>query len=218
MSGRKYRLTDETRTLDDGTVLHRIEALRDGHWGLAGARGGWVQSEANLSHAGSCWIWDEATVMEDADVRDDADVSGHAVVRGYARVRDWAVVDDEAWVTGYAVVADRIVLRERARITAGVLRGEFVIRGRAAIEASHHWLAIGPIGSRHDTLLAYRCADDSWTVATGCYAGSIEAFDAAVAATHGDSPIGRQYRLAASLIRDRMRLADARAAEGVPHA
>ena len=47
MSGRKYELTDETRTRDDGTVLYRIRALRDvpRHDVMAGNLGGWIEKE-----------------------------------------------------------------------------------------------------------------------------------------------------------------------------
>jgi hypothetical protein len=53
---KKYKLTNETKTLPRGTVLHRIEALIDWLWGPAGTKGGLVESEKNLSHGGECWV------------------------------------------------------------------------------------------------------------------------------------------------------------------
>lgn len=51
---RKYEFTGETKTLCDGTVLHRIRALIDIDLGWrvvkAGELGGWLEYERNLSH------------------------------------------------------------------------------------------------------------------------------------------------------------------------
>ena len=50
---KKYELTDETKVLADGTVLHRIRATRnfplaDGTEVKLGDLGGWVKGENNL--------------------------------------------------------------------------------------------------------------------------------------------------------------------------
>ena len=52
----KYKLTDDTVTLANGTVLHRIRALEDFGRVKAGDLGGYIQSEDNLSHEGDCWV------------------------------------------------------------------------------------------------------------------------------------------------------------------
>ena len=69
---KKYELTEETRTLEDGTVLHRIRAVRDftsvdGMEVKAGDLGGWIEEEDNLSHEGSAWVSGEAEVGGKAD-------------------------------------------------------------------------------------------------------------------------------------------------------
>ena len=54
---RKYKLTDETITIvrnGKEITLHRIEALRDLAIAKTGDKGGYVESEANLSHEGTC--------------------------------------------------------------------------------------------------------------------------------------------------------------------
>ena len=73
---RKYELTDETKTLEDGTVLHRIRAVRDftlvnGYKIRAGKLGGWVENESNLSHDGKAWVSGEACVYDNAMVYSD---------------------------------------------------------------------------------------------------------------------------------------------------
>lgn len=64
---KKYELTDEKRTLADGTVLHRIRAVRDftsadGMEVKEGDRGGWIEKEDNLSHYGDAWVYGDAEV------------------------------------------------------------------------------------------------------------------------------------------------------------
>ena len=55
---KKYELTNETKTLAGGTVLHRIRALRDiPRFGVkAGELGGFVEEENNLSQDGDAWV------------------------------------------------------------------------------------------------------------------------------------------------------------------
>lgn len=91
-------------------TVHRIRALRDFGDVKAGDLGGYVESENNLSHSGSCWIYDNAAACCDAVVRDDATmrgeakavqavvISGNANVFGEARICDNAVVCDSAEV------------------------------------------------------------------------------------------------------------------------
>ena len=62
---KKYELTSETKVMPSGETVYRIRALRSfdtTHKPVqAGDLGGWVASEANLSHEGNCWLFDEAT-------------------------------------------------------------------------------------------------------------------------------------------------------------
>ena len=77
---KKYELTNETKTLADGTVLHRIRALRDiPRFGVkAGELGGFVEGENNLSQDGDAWVSGDAKVFGDACVYGNACVSGSA--------------------------------------------------------------------------------------------------------------------------------------------
>lgn len=79
---KKYRLlVDDTITVS-GRTLYRIEAVRDFANVKKGDRGGYVESEENLSHEGTCWVYDNACVYGNACVLDDARVSGTARVLG----------------------------------------------------------------------------------------------------------------------------------------
>ena len=61
---KKYILTDEKFIVNEGgPTLYRIKRLSDGKLG------GWIESEANLSQEGDCWVGDEACVWDCAKVR-----------------------------------------------------------------------------------------------------------------------------------------------------
>ena len=92
---KKYELTSEYVEFD-GRKLYRIKALKSFYLcGLtvkAGALGGYIEKEENLSHEGTCWVYDNARVCEnarvcgDARVCDNAYVCDNACVYGNARV------------------------------------------------------------------------------------------------------------------------------------
>lgn len=105
---KKYELTTYTKTLADGTVLHRIRALKDfslvygGHV-YAGDLGGWVEKEDNLSQAGPAWIYCNALAYGNAEVGAAAVVYGDATICGDARVKethDYAVFKSTWWHSG----------------------------------------------------------------------------------------------------------------------
>lgn len=72
MENMKYKLTDETKVVDNVT-LHRIECVTAFGDVKAGDKGGWIESEKNLSQENDAWVGGEATVYENATVRESAD-------------------------------------------------------------------------------------------------------------------------------------------------
>ena len=62
----KYRLTDKTKEWL-GHILHRIECIKAFGGVKAGEKGGWVESEQNLSQEGDAWVYGNAWVCGDAD-------------------------------------------------------------------------------------------------------------------------------------------------------
>ena len=70
---KKYRLTDE-KIIVGCRTLYRIQALRDFGDVKEGEFGGWIESEKNLSHEGSAWIYGNAWVYGDADIKTTGDI------------------------------------------------------------------------------------------------------------------------------------------------
>lgn len=140
---KKYRLTDES-IIHEGRTLYRIEALVDFSNIKAGTKGGFVESERNLSHDGACWVfgnaivfdgaavfgnalvyygamvfenaqvYDDAQVFCDARVFGNAQVFGDARVFGNARVFGDAEVCGNARVFGDAVISNNAIVRDDA--------------------------------------------------------------------------------------------------------
>ena len=168
MCERKYELTDETKTLSDGTVLHRIRAVRDfGSKELTkihtGDLGGWVDGEDRLSHEGNAWIYDDAQAYGDSKVLGDAHVFGNAKVYDHARVYGCATVGGTACVCGEARIC-----------------------GDAVVSDSHDYTVFKNVWSS-GRWFTYTRSDKMWTV--GCFHGT---GDTLIAKAYKDSELSGQ--------------------------
>lgn len=94
---KKYELTSEYVEFD-GRKLYRIKALKSFYLcGLtvkAGALGGYIEKEENLSQEGNAWIHGNAYVYDNAYVRDNAYICEEAWIHGNAEIKN------EAWIHG----------------------------------------------------------------------------------------------------------------------
>lgn len=77
----KYEITEEATVLD-GRLIHRIRCAEPFGTVQAGEKGGWIESEANLSQDGLCWVYDDAKVFGRAHVCEDVPIRGTMVVGG----------------------------------------------------------------------------------------------------------------------------------------
>lgn len=128
-------------------TVHRIWALQDFGDVKAGDLGGYVESEANLSHTGDCWIYDGSIACCDAVVRDDAVLKDGAVMGQAAKLRDAAEVSGNVTMKGCAEVSghssvscggmfsgDRIGLSGHAVVTEDArVTGEVTVCGNAKV-------------------------------------------------------------------------------------
>lgn len=145
---RKYEFEPGDGTVVDGHIVRRIRAKSDipGTEVKAGTVGGCIESESNLSHNGTCWVYDNAVVRGRAHVVGDAKVAGNAVVCGGAMVRDRAVVCDGAIVNGRATIRDDASVSGNASVSgcaevgghakvadAGIVDGDAKISGWACV-------------------------------------------------------------------------------------
>lgn len=82
--------------------------------------------------------------------------------------------------------------------------GNAWVYGDARVSGDAHHITISPIGSEGGCLTAFRQKNNSIVVRRGCFSGSIEEFEDAVNATHGDSKYAEQYKIVIALIKSRL--------------
>ena len=128
MQEKKYRLLENETIVRDGRTLYRIQALRDVRFRVEkDTVGGYVESEANLSHEGTCWLFENACAYEDARVEGEARMHGHATLRGKAKLSgdatlwDHAIVQGEAKVGGGSQLNNQVVVGGSAILKGNVL-------------------------------------------------------------------------------------------------
>ena len=119
---RKYTLTEES-CIVRGKTLYRIKAEKDFGDVKKGDLGGFIETEANLSHIGKAWVYDNAKVFDNAQVYDNACIYNDACIRHSAcvfreaKVYDNAIVHDGARVYGNAQVRNRASIYNDARVS-----------------------------------------------------------------------------------------------------
>ncbi|MFM7946712.1 hypothetical protein [Hafnia paralvei] len=172
---KKFELVAELSKEFFGCKLFRIRALISFSNVSKGDLGGWVEKEECVDQSGDAWVYGNAQVYGNARVYGNAQVSGDAQVYGNARVYG------DAWVYGNAQVY-----------------------GDAWVSDDAHHITVSPIGSEGGFLTAFRQKDNSIVVSRGCFSGSIEEFEKAINATHGDSKYAEQYKIVISLIKSRL--------------
>ena len=107
MEEKKYKLTEESISYN-GKTLYRIESVRDFSNNFSevkkGQKGGFIESEYNLSHEGDALVYGNASVYDNAMVSGNACVCDNAWVFGNANVSGKALVSGNAKVSGDAKV------------------------------------------------------------------------------------------------------------------
>ena len=105
----KYKLTDETIEFN-GVTLHRIEALKDFGRVMKGDKGGFVQSEENLSQFENCWIFDDSKAIGNSHVYQNAVLSGNSIIC------DNAFATGFSWIFSRSIVCEKALISDNARI------------------------------------------------------------------------------------------------------
>lgn len=90
----KFQLSNEILN-HNGRVLYRVQALQNFNDVKAGDLGGYVESEANLSQDGNCWIYNNAKVFGNAKVFENARIFDEVQVAGNAEVYGESVFNED---------------------------------------------------------------------------------------------------------------------------
>lgn len=111
----KYKLSKKKKN-HENLIVYQIEALKpftfyyDDMFRIIrkGEKGGWIESEHNLSQEGSCWI-DNSVIVENARIEDDALVID-SIVCGNATVKDSAVVKNSSYLTENVLIEKQAII------------------------------------------------------------------------------------------------------------
>ena len=133
---KKYMLSEEMKkvvTGDKKITLHRIIATRKFANVNIGDKGGWVESERNLSHDGLSWIYDDSAVFSDAVVSENAVVQLNSTVSGQANIAGNTIVSLGSNVSGSVVISGDSYLTDYAIVTGNLVIDDSVITGSKEI-------------------------------------------------------------------------------------
>ena len=131
----KYKILENEYKVINGKKLFSIVALRDiirktdsleTIVARRGDFGGYIECEKNLSHEGSCWIYDSSIVEGKSIIENDAIVKEHSSVKGCSIIKDNAKVisseiDCNALISGNAIIKSSFI-SDQAHIRDSFIR------------------------------------------------------------------------------------------------
>lgn len=129
----KYALTKNTKTYST-KKLHQIVALESFGKVNKGDLGGWIESEANLSQDGLCWIEQNVLVFGDGRVLDNAYISGDVIVNGI--VKNYVSIESiNTHIRSGAIIEDDVMLRNSSGFISGKVSGAVLVEGYCNIDS-----------------------------------------------------------------------------------
>ena len=180
---KKYKLLENDTITVDGRALYRIEAIKDFADVRKGDKGGYVESEKNLSHEGEAWVYSKAKVYGEAEVFGNATVYGYAKVFGNATVYGYAKVYGEARVYGEAEVYGEAMVYGKAKVCG---KAEVRTDARISVTADYY---VGKNIWSSGRYFTYTRSNKMWRV--GCFYGTGEEL---IKKAYQDSEVsGREY-------------------------
>lgn len=177
---------------------------------------------------GNAIIYDNAIIKDDAEVygkaivNGNAKVCGHAKVYSIAKVRGNAKIYDHAKVYGSSCIEENAVIDDYARVDNAHIAGDVKIEGNAQVSditimgcrahiandanicQVYDYMCFDNVGSRKDTLTAYRTKHAGVRITVGCFFGDLNEFRKDVAKKREDEAIiKKEYELIADVIQHR---------------
>ncbi len=173
MGMKKYKLDEKDYIVfENGKKLYRIVCTSPFAEVRVGDKGGYVESEFNLSQNGGCWIYERAIVCDDAFVTGNARIFDEAVISKGACVFDSAIIEDKAVITNGAVIEDTAVISDTVKVSGPVRIGRVcTLTGDAVIESQRDYIVFRNNFSSFRDFIWTR-SNNMWNV--GCFYGTGE--------------------------------------------
>ena len=115
---KKYEIVKDQSIILNGHTLYRIKLLKGVCNMSPGVLGGFIESEANLSQEGNCWVAEEAAVYGNSKVMDNAWVGGSSIIHGNS------IIHENCDIAGSPIIIN------------SEIRGNSTVKGEAVIENS----------------------------------------------------------------------------------
>ncbi len=129
-------LKERSKTLEDGTKVYQIRALRKfcvkDTIVEKGELGGFIESAFNLTRFRNCWVFENSIVYGNARVMGDAAVLGESIISGNATVCDFCTVID-------SFITDDAVVCENSIVLNSIVANNAVVAGSARLVKSKVW-------------------------------------------------------------------------------
>ena len=171
---RTVKVTVEREKYDgQGKVSYETEDV-EMYEMMKGELGGWLESLANLSQEGKCWVHSDGYVMGAARVYGDAQVKGGAEVGDSARVGDSVELNGEFGIGGTAKVLDSAKVKGGKRMA---VFGHAVVRGKSIIQdnaRAYGWARVG--NKNYGALLTGKARAYGYSTVKGTLAEDAEAY------------------------------------------
>ena len=117
---RKYILLKNESIQHNGRTLYRIQSVKAFDGVDVGDKGGYVESEDNLSQDDDCWLYNEAKSYDSAVVRGNAVMCHNSEACDYAVVEGNVSVRFNVKIGGHSYVADNVTLSGNVYISGNV--------------------------------------------------------------------------------------------------
>ena len=179
---KKYELTDNTSSYK-GIVLHQIRALRSFGNVKTGELGGFIESEDNLSHIGTCWVYNSAKVYGKIKLMGTSIVSDEAIVTGNATIRV-CIITDNSMFNASGNIRGKLIMSDDSYLSGNInLVGQLTMADSSSIRGSidcSGQIIMADSSSIKDTLKCsgqLSMSDDSSMNGNSCIYGSVSMCD-----------------------------------------
>ncbi len=216
MSKKYWEFTGEVR-IEAGVELKQIRAVCSFGVVVEGDLGGWISDAVNLAQNGVAWVGKAVKAFRGTiwggTIRGGT-IWGGTIWGGTiwgGTIRGGTI--EGGTIRGGTIEGGTI---RGGTIWGGTIRGGTIeggtIRG-GTIRGGTIWggtiwggdfLTISPIGSEDGQFTAEIKEDGTIICNRGCFSGTLEEFEAAVARRHGDTEFAAEYALVAKLVRHRL--------------
>ena len=153
---------------------------------------------------GNAKVCGHAEVYSKAKVSGNAKIYNHAKVYGSARIEEYATIDDYARIDNAHIGGD-VKIDGNAHVSEIAITGcRAHIANDANICQEYDYMCFDNIGSRKDTLTAYRTKHAGVRITVGCFFGDLNEFRKDVAKKdESEALIKKEYELIADVIQHR---------------